>query len=256
MTIDTPIHVCPLAPLLVTLYDKDRGEIRVTHYGETTPVPELFITPNMTWDGHFAYGHVLVHGPTGRCVTSGGDLDRLRAIACDLAEFDWSDVTDPTLLQGAVEVLRKHQFTDPSAAELPAHDAWGPDGKGEGLKRAAVPMATDILADLQKALSKTGGEDAVPLDVPDPDSPKGTKPNIEWTFWVFRMVHDFGLAYLLLILNALDAEAADSAAAWLADQWASGESLGEWAWEWHQALRTGGDIELPGVPVVGELLRP
>lgn len=247
-----------MVPVEIAFLDGDTLQ-RATAYGEPTANPHLVITPTSR-NGELAGSFALTHAPTGLALRSGRRPDELRGIASRLAHLDWGLVTGENFpgsdcATEATKVIRELQFTDPSAVELPAHDAWGADGKGKGLKRAAVPMATEVLADLQKSIEKTNGEDAVPLGVPDPNSPIGTRLNPEWHFWIIRIVQDFGLAYLLLTLHALDPEVADSAAAFLADCWDAGDTRSEWAWEWHQALLKGETPHLPGVPQLGELFQ-
>lgn len=243
-------------PVAAAYIDRD-GEMRKrTVYGEPTTSPHLMIIPLLD-HGRFTGGYALTHAPTGLALSSGRP-DELREMASNLTDLDWADVTaenfpNSEIAVVAARVIRECRFTAPDAVELPAHDAWGPDGKGKGLARAALPMARACLEDLQLSLDKTGGENAVPLDLPDPDSQRGVRPNPEWTFWVVRMVHNFGLAYLLLVLRRVDPQVADSASAFLADCWEAGDSTGEWAWEWHQSLLKNAEPELPGVPTLGEL---
>lgn len=246
-----------MVPVEVAFRAEDGTLQRATAYGEPTANPYLVITP-VSHNGKLTGSFSLTHTISGLALQSWHEPGKLREIASRLAHLDWGQVTRENFpgsdrAAEAKKVIRELRFTDPSAVELPMHDAWGPRGKGEGLARAALPLAKQSLADLQLALNKTNGEDAVPFDVPDPDNPEGTRPNPEWTFWITRMVHNFGLAYLLLTLRALDPETADSAAAFLADAWDAGDSTGEWAWEWHQALLKGETPHLPGVPQLGEL---
>jgi hypothetical protein len=245
-----------MVPVEITYRTKDGATAHATVYGEPTANEHLVITP-LSHDGELTGGFALTHAPTGLALLSGGPA-MLREVSQRLAHFDWRGVTadnfrESDIAREARKVIQELQFTDPSAVELPAHDTWGPDGKGRGLKRAAVPSALDILADFQKANQKTFGEDAVPPTLTDPGSPTGTKLNPEWSFWIFRKVQNYGLAYLLLVLHQIDHEVADSAAAFLADSWESGDSIEEWAWEWHQALVKGETPDLPGIPHLGEL---
>ncbi len=229
---------------------------RRTVYGEPTASPQLVIVPSLD-HGRLTGGFALLHAPTGLAL-SGGRPGELREMAARLAHLDWAGVTAENfrtsdIATEAVKVIRECRFTDPDAIELPAHDGWGTDGKGKGMPRAAQPMARHLLQDIQLALEKTHGENAVALDIPDPDSPRGKRMNPEWMLWTYRMVHDFGLAYLLMVLRRIDPQVADSASAFLADAWDAGDSVGEWSWEWHQALIKGETPDLPGVPQLGEL---
>lgn len=240
-------------PVTVTHRDPERNITTTQVTGETTPTEYLVITPGFS-EGKFSDLHWLVHAPTGLQLTRGFP-DKLREIAARLSHLDWENVTTNDFPQAkqAARVIKEAQFTDPTAVELPAHDAWGPDGRGQGLQRAAIPMAEAFLADLHHNSQKLSGDNAVPLDVPDPESPGGTRVNPMWTFSVSRKVQDFGLVYLLLVLNRVDPEVADSAAGFLADAWHTGDAVDEWAWEWQQALAKGEVPVLRGVPELGEL---
>lgn len=249
----------------VTVGAPDGPQVRVMVLGEQTDVEHLVIAPHITGDGTFAYsGFCLTHAPTGRGVTTSHSPDELRETARRLAHIDWS-FTDPTAFKPhapeAARIIMETRATDPTAVELPAHDAWGKDGKGKGLQRSAIGQARDVLADFQLAAKKTFGKDAVPLVIPGSvteDDPHG-ESNPEWHLWMQRTVHDFGLAYLLLVLHRLNPAVADSAAAWLADTWKCGESLGAWAWEWHEALvkdEPFNTLDLPGVPAFGDVFPP
>jgi hypothetical protein len=254
MTTPTSPVMIPVDAVLRTV---NGTEYKATVYGQPTAAEHLIITPSFLLGGDIGYGYELRHAPTGVSLR-GGDPSVLREIARRLAHLDWASVTRENFRGSAMAteaktIIRELQFTDPSAVELPAHDGWGPDGKGKGLKRAALPLAGDLLADLQLAFSKVHGPDAVPHTLPDPGSPDGTRINPEWMRWSERQVHDFSPVYLLLVLHQLDPEVADSAAAFLADSWEAGDSIGEWAWEWHQALLKGESPDLPGVPQLGEM---
>jgi hypothetical protein len=249
----TPI---PMVPIEVWHTADDGTRYQATIYGEPTVCEHLVIIPGFQ-NGQLTDDFWIAHVPTGLTL-SHGRPGELRGVVARLAHLDWGSVTRENfpgsdIAAAAIEVIRELRFADPSGRELPAHDAWGPDGKGKGLQRTALPLVERFLADLQRAMSKTGGDDSVPLDVPDPTKPSGTRINPEWTFWVFRHVHDFGLAYLLLVVHRLDPQVADSAAAFLADSWQAGETTGELAWQWHQDLLAGKTPELPGVPQLGEL---
>lgn len=234
-------------------------------YAEPTAAQHLFIAPGTTAAGGYAMHYSLTHGPTGLALIWDASPDKLRAYAEKLAHLDWSFTTKEQfasdelapLRTEAKTLLRDSSWTDPSAVDLPAHDGWGPDGKGQGLPRAAIPAAQRSLEELQNGFARLHGDDdakRIPMDIPDAGSPRGVKPNPEFLHWIIRNVQEFGIAYLLLVLHRVDPQAGDSAAAWLADQWEAGDSLGEWAWEWHQALIKGEQLEVPGVPHLGPLL--
>lgn len=238
--------------------------------GEATAVPQLFITPRVGFlpdhEGAIGYGsgYMLVHSPTGYPLLRGLGTGELRELAEKLTviDWDWSDI-DAFKASGDFKqaglIIRDHQLTQPSSAEHPAYDSWGDNGKGtvkgKGLKRAAVPMALDVLADLQRCHNRLFGDGEDRLHPDAPDGKGGTQPSPEWSFAVIQKVQDFGLAYLLLALHTIDPKVADSAAAMLADLWESGDSIGEWGWEWHERLLKGEPLDLPGVPTV-ELTAP
>lgn len=245
-------------PLTITTSD---GPAQV--YAERTTNAWLFITPG-TSDGRYGMHFSITHGPTGLALIWDSSPDKLRAYADKLAHLDWASFTTKEqfasdelkpLRDEARQLLRDSSWTDPSAVELPAHDHRG-NGKDMTIARAAVPQAIQALEALQKGYERLhgDGDEGVPLDIPDPDSERGVKANPEWMFWCIRNGLEFTVAYLLLVLHRVDPPAADSAAAWLADQYEWGDGMGEHAWDWHQALIKGQPLDLPGVPHFGALL--
>lgn len=225
--------------------------------GETTANEHLSITPGFDEHG-FSGGYVLTHVPSGRAVCAARAVDELREIAAKVAHLDWSSADPETLVAEVGEqtraAIREVRFTAPPGTEVPAHDAWGPDGKGKGLKRLALPMIADFLASFQDAWNRQWGKNGATPEVPfylpgseTPENPRGV-PNPEHHYLTVRLVQDYGLAYLLAALHRIDPEVADSAAAALADAWDSGDSLGEWAHQWATELAEGKPLTLYGIP--------
>lgn len=216
--------------------------------GEPTAVPELFITPTRRRTGAYSGMFTLTHAPTGRSVTS-GQPSRLRQIAEKLVGSDWSftdaDSIPPATKAAALQEIRSADMTEPDSVELPAHPSW--TSEGEGIKRAALPLAADMLAAFQWSWNKTMGSTSIPAWLPAEGNDRGVR-NPEWDYHLHRQVDTYGLAYLLLALHRTDPEVADSAAADLADAWEAGDSLGEWAYEWAAALGRGEVPEVHGVP--------
>jgi hypothetical protein len=61
-----------------------------------------------------------------------------------------------------------------------------------------------------------------------------------------RIVDVFGQTFLLACLRRVDPDGADRAAAWLADQWGSGDALGEWEFQWRRETALGRPLTLRG----------
>lgn len=61
---------------------------------------------------------------------------------------------------------------------------------------------------------------------------------------ISRQVEVFGMTYLLAVLRQQSPEVADAAAEFLAGQWESGDSLGEWMYQWREELAGGGRLSL------------
>lgn len=59
-----------------------------------------------------------------------------------------------------------------------------------------------------------------------------------------RQVDLFGTAYMLAVARHLDPVRADRTAAFLAEMWDAGNSLGEWVYEWREQLATGKPLSL------------
>lgn len=250
-------HRTPMVPVRIACWTDDGTLERVTVHGEPTVSEHLVITPTVSRDGELDGTFRLTHAPTGLAITS-DTPESLQGLARRLAHLNWGDVTRENfpgsdMADEAAEVIRGWRLTSPLSIELPAHDAWGPEGKGHGLKRAAVPMAADMLVDARLAVEKIHGEKAVPMDVPDPERPGDVRANPEWMYWVTRRAQDCGLAYLLLALHQVDSRVADSAAAFLADSWELGDGIEEWVHEWHQSILKGEQPHVPGVPQFGEM---
>lgn len=246
-----------LLQITLHLRGRDGSTARtITVTGEPTANEHLAITPGLSEDG-YSGSFVLTHAQTGRSVCA-GHPDELRDIAGRVAHLDWSSA-DVTALAAAVgeetrAAIRAVRFTDPPGTELPAHDAWGPDGKGKGLKRLALPMIADFLASFQDAWNRQWGRNSAAPEVPfylpgseTPEKPRGVL-NPEHHYLTVRLVQDYGLAYLLAALHRTDPEVADSAAAALADAWDAGDSLGEWAYQWAEELADGKPLTLYGIP--------
>lgn len=233
-----------------------RGGRTVEVHAEPTSNEHLAITPNLDENGYTG-GFALTHVPSGRWLCAGGP-EELREIAAKVAHLDWSSADTETLVAEVGEqtraAIRAVRFTDPPGTEVPAHNAWGPGGKGKGLKRLALPMLADFLADFQYAWNRQWGRNGAAPEVPfylpgseTPEKPRGV-PNPEHHYLTVRLVQDYGLAYLLAALHRIDPEVADSAAAALADAWDSGDSLGEWAYQWATELAEGKPLTLYGIP--------
>jgi hypothetical protein len=67
----------------------------------------------------------------------------------------------------------------------------------------------------------------------------------ERTYVIGRQVELFGQVYLLASLRKLDTHVANAVAAELADQWDTGDSLGEWMYQWRKELDAGRPLSLP-----------
>lgn len=233
-------------------------EIRLDVLGEATANEHLVITPAVDSERRWSGLFVLLHVPTGRSVRVRVDVAELRDIAERVSALDWS-FTDPAAIPpGVVEAtraaIRAAGLTEPSGAEIPAHDdAWGPGGKGGGLPRLAVPMLRTFLNDFHEAAARTSGrgDGALPMRVPDPVDPSRPEVlNPEWSHAVDRKCDFYGLAYLLAALHRINPEIADSAAASLADAWDAGEELNEWAHQWRRDLAADRPLLLPGIPTL------
>src|ERR1051326_6585984 len=74
------------------------------------------------------------------------------------------------------------------------------------------------------------------------------KPNWEWIAGSIRQVDVFGMAYLLAALRRVAPDVADHATAFLAEQGAVGDSIGELVCQWQDELRKGEPLRLPAVP--------
>lgn len=59
-----------------------------------------------------------------------------------------------------------------------------------------------------------------------------------------RQVDLFGTAYMLAVARHLDPVRADRAAAFLAEMWDAGDSLGEWVFEWREQVADGKPLSL------------
>jgi len=208
--------------------------------GILTGNEHLAITPNFNGLGQ-VNGWVLRHVPTGRalsgypCESSEG-LDR---VAARIAHLDWSADAHPygpEYLAAYSDALQEQEGVEPSPAEQP-HRV--PFLGGKGLARQALPLMADVLDWWQHLYDQ---QQTTPVDLPD-----GT-PNREWTHQMMRGVELYGIAYLLGALHRYDEYAADQIAAALSDAWESGDSMGEWVWQWRRELAAGKPPTLPGVP--------
>lgn len=229
---------------------------------QSTAHPLLVIHPLIGPDRRFRDGFQLTHLPTGIAVTQGDPdlLDRIASRAGGLPwdQLQWADDTHreltgrtPELLEGAAAAIRAAQLTPNSPQDFtaPADQVW--DGTRQTLPTVgAVQDATTLLrlalSDFQHAWDQMHGPNHVPLEVDGPDGKPTT--NSTWLFWCERMASNYGVVFLLAVLRRLDPTVADSAARSLDQAWAAGDSLGEWAYQWHQEELTGEHLTLPGIP--------
>lgn len=236
-----------------------RGQV----LAERTRNPHLAVNPMVDHEGGYTGRFALTHVPTGRAVTVSEEPHRLRAIAEGLADLDWDhqgveELTTAGTLAAASLILNRIGAHEPSGVEVPHADNWG--GKDAGIPRQTVPFITWNVEVVQEALRRTMGigEDAVPLT--EPGSVTAEKPhgvaNPVWTLWLSRQIESFGVVYLLLVLHRVAPRTAESAVAWLADQWETGESIGEFTADWWQHIQAGtlDDLDIPALsPPLGNL---
>ena len=117
---------------------------------------------------------------------------------------------------------------------------------------AFPPKTREGFIEARAELEFGESREKVSMDLPD------GKPNPTWMALLTRQADTFGIVYLLAAIRRVAPETADHAAAWLAGQWAAGDSLGEWVWQWRHELQQGEPLHLPAVPspppTEGELL--
>lgn len=228
-TTGTPAPVS-LIPVDIKVNDGADGTTAIAVLGEPTPNPHLVIAPYTNGYGYTG-AWSIVHMPTG--LSFGHywlEPHEWRQVAESVADLDWA-TDDPDVLRRhaktAKEAIRVLEMTEPTAAERPTRD---------NIPRAAGPLLAQFLAQYQWHHNRMFG----------PDQPELSDQQL--AFHSAHQVNLFGLAYLLAALRLLDPEVADSAAAFLADQWAAGDSLGEFMWQWQREIATGQPLDLPGIP--------
>lgn len=104
------------------------------------------------------------------------------------------------------------------------------DGPGR-IARDATPMLRDLLADWQGLFDLLWKSDKEPNSA-------------DRIAIIARQVDLFGTVYLLAALRHFDPVRADRAAAFLAEQWDAGDSLGEWIYQWREELGAGKPLTL------------
>lgn len=142
---------------------------------------------------------------------------------------DVSSLIDPTdkpanNAEQAADAARQQVLPD-----MPASTAYT-DGPA-AIARQATPLLRDLLAEWERLCDLLWSSDK-PLDDPD-------RFRI-----IIRQVDLFGTCYMLAALRHVDPVRADRAAAFLADQWEGGDSLGEWVYQWRQELAGGDPLTL------------
>jgi hypothetical protein len=221
------------------------GPVTVT--GERTDCPYLAIAPGFAKDGVSGL-LVLTHIPTGRRLpVLPIEKERLRKLAAAVAHLDW-DFTDPAgftaeTRDGFLKARREIEGAEGEEIFTEYPKNWG---RGEdALPGDADAMVKWLLDGWQATHDQMHNRDhprKISMDGPD------GKPNWEWIAGSIRQVDVFGMAYLLAALRRVAPDVADHATAFLAEQWAAGDSIGEWVWQWQDELRKGEPLRLPAVP--------
>lgn len=235
----------PLADRFTTVTLAGRG---VTVTAERTECPHLVIAPIVTQEGRLTEYLQLIHAPTGYAVPRGllFTMDDLRRLASSVAHLDW-DFSDPKgspseTAKGFIEARKTLEFAEGKEIFTDYPTNWG---KGEDSIPGDADSLVRWLLDGWQALYDHLHKDhpnKVPMNLPD------GKPNPEWTWRTIRQVDVFGIAYLLASLRRVAPDTANHAAAFLAQQWASGDSIGEWVWQWRHEIENGEPLHLPAVP--------
>lgn len=240
----------PLADRFTIVTVPLRDGSSVTLCAERTPCPFLVITPVIS-EGGLTERVVLTHMPTGRTLPGMlfGTPERLRELAAKVVHLNW-DFTAPDAFpietrKGFLEARKEIEFGEGEEIFTDYPDGWG---KGPGsIPGDADGMVQYFLDGWQASYDRMHRDhpEKIPMDGPD------EKPNWEWLAALLRQADTFGLVYLLAALRRVAPETANHAAAWLAGQWASGDSIGEWVWQWRDEIEKGEPLKLPAVPSPG-----
>jgi hypothetical protein len=275
----------PLADRLIqgTIH-LEHGPVTVT--AERTDCPYLVIAPGFAKDG-VSDTLVLTHLPTGRRLpVLPLEKSRLRKLAAAVAHLDW-DFTDHAgftaeTRAGFLAARRKVEADEGEqiSQEYPQNWGRGPDaipGDAEALTRWFLDgwqaiedrmwsrkskeikskiSVDELRTEIEKALGEKPDAQQVDMDrvmdavlvALDKTRIAPGKTNLHWVYAIQRQCDTFGLAYLLAALRRVAPETADHAAAFLAEQWAAGDSLGEWVWQWRHEFEEGRPLRLPAVP--------
>lgn len=238
----------PLADRFTTVILSDR-DIVVTV--ERTDCPHLGIGPVISKDG-ITDAICLLHLPTGtylpqtlEMVLGGGET--LRKLAAEVAGLDWDFIDLHGCPKATVEgYLAARRALETASGERIFQEY--PQGWGAG----PDPIPGDAAAMVAWLLDGWQATEDQMFNADNPDKlesslPDGS-PNPWWAMLSTRKVDVFGLAYLLAALQRVSPAVADHAAAFLAGQWAAGDSLGEWVWQWRHEIEQGEPLKLPAVP--------
>lgn len=235
----------PLADRLVQVtMNLADGPVTVT--GERTECPFLAITPAFTKDG-VSDALVLTHVPSGRRLpVLPLEKARLRKLAAAVAHLDW-DFTElagftAETRDGFLAARRKIESGEGEEIFAEYPKGWGRDGEIPGDAASMVRWLLDGWQATHDHMHSKDHPNKIPMDGPD------GKPNWEWIAGSLRQVDLFGLAYVLAALQRVNPTVADHVTAFLAEQWAAGDSLGEWVWQWRHEIEEGRPLKLPAVP--------
>lgn len=242
-------------PLQEVLLKGDDGPVGVVVSAVPTSCVDLVITPGLslgkTWPPVLTGGQALTHRHTGLAIgiyhESSG---RLQSLAEQLAQFDWS-FTDPNY-------FKSPDNADTLAALVAAIKAWQTSDvdygathlSGESEDKQAARVSAPAETFLRESL-ETWMEQSKMLH--DPERKLFDTNPEAYASWINTSVNGYISAYLLAVLRATDPAVADQAARSLVAALDSGDTLGEWIWQWHDELTTGQPLTLWGIPTPGAM---
>lgn len=216
-----------------------------------TTAEGLVICPNiaLSSDGtttDFAGYSVLVHAATGRALTK-GDSPELRRIAEKLAVFDWTFTDSDHFSSAANADMRDQVVAIIRAAQLRSDDAETLEIR---LMGDSDEMAKARATDPARTLLREHIADWLKLDkarprYPDDNDEAGIRA---WANSIAVSVEEYSVIYLLAVLRKAAPDVADIAARDLFRAWDSGDSFGEWVYQWGDELAKGEPLTLYGIP--------
>ncbi|MFE3059094.1 hypothetical protein [Nocardia sp. NPDC059239] len=236
-----------LIPVTIALPDDRYAEV----IGEM--VTEHFaLVPALTVDDagtvQFAdYGRSLTHIPSGRRVALDSWFDMRRyARELEATDIDW-DGLDPSAISpeqsAAILEARKRAIGSADTSEWP----W-PKWAGDETQPALSLLATTLDSAVMQQKRFDAIQD-IEASVAKLDADLGRKVGSDLlAAWSGLSVNEFGVAYLLAVLQRIDPAAADLAARHLVNMWEDGGIIGERAYLWRQELADGQPLALEGFP--------